>query len=54
MITRRLFLKYTGGTALTLFAVDNCGVLKAIKDIPGGSLAPTKVPKFQTMMSFHR
>ena len=48
MITRREFLKYTGGTALTLFACNRFGVLKAIAQIPGGSLDPNAVLKFQT------
>src|SRR5574341_713486 len=48
MITLRMFLKYTGGTVLTLFALDKFGVPKAIAYIPGGSLDPTEVPKFQT------
>jgi FtsP/CotA-like multicopper oxidase with cupredoxin domain len=48
MITRRAFLKYTGGTALTLFAFNKFGVPKAIAQIAGGSLDPTTVPKFQT------
>jgi FtsP/CotA-like multicopper oxidase with cupredoxin domain len=48
MMTRRAFLKYTGGTALTLFAFNKFGVPKAIAQIPGGSLDPTTVPKFQT------
>ena len=48
MITRRVFLKYTSGTALTLFAFNKFRVLKAIAQIPGGSLDPLDVPKFQT------
>ena len=48
MITRRAFMKYTGGTALTLFAFDKLGILKAIAQIPGGSLDPYLVPKYQT------
>jgi spore coat protein A, manganese oxidase len=48
MITRRAFLKYTGGTALTLFAFNKFGFPKAIAQIAGGSLDPTTVPKFQT------
>ena len=48
MVTRRAFLKYTGGTALTLFAFDKLGILRAIAEIPGGSLDPTLVPKFVT------
>jgi FtsP/CotA-like multicopper oxidase with cupredoxin domain len=48
MITRRAFLKYTGGTALTLFAFTRLGIRKAIAQITGGSLDPLAVPKFQT------
>src|SRR4030095_2529075 len=48
MITRRTFLKYTGGTVLTWFAVDQFGVLKAIAQIPGGSLDRSAIPKYQT------
>jgi spore coat protein A len=48
MITRRTFLKYTGAAALTWYAVNKFGVLKAIAQIPGGTLDPAAVPKFQT------
>lgn len=48
MFTRRTFLKYTGGTVLTLFAVNRFGVPVAIAQIPGGSLDPSVVPRFQT------
>ena len=48
MITRRTFLKYTGATALTWYAVNKFGVLKAIAQIPGGTLDPAAIPKFQT------
>ncbi|MGQ7960535.1 multicopper oxidase family protein [Pseudomonas sp. SP16.1] len=48
MFTRRTFLKYTGGTVLTLFAVNRFGVPVAIAQIPGGSLDPVLVAKFQT------
>ena len=48
MITRRAFLKYTGGTALTLFAFNKLGLPKAIAQIPGGTLDPLDIPKFQT------
>jgi FtsP/CotA-like multicopper oxidase with cupredoxin domain len=48
MITRRAFLKYTSGTALTLFAFNKFGIPKAIAQIHGGSLDPMAVPKFQT------
>ena len=48
MVTRRSFLKYTGSTALTLFAFDKLGIAEAIAQIPGGTLDPLLVPKFQT------
>ena len=48
MITRRTFLKYTGATALTWYAVNRFGVLKALAQIPGGTLDPSAVPKFGT------
>jgi FtsP/CotA-like multicopper oxidase with cupredoxin domain len=50
MITRRTFLKYTGATALTWYAVNKFGVLKAIAQIPGRTLDPPAVPKFQTSL----
>ena len=48
MTTRRAFLKYTGGTVLTLFAFNRFGLRQAIAQIPGGSLDPGTVLKFQT------
>ena len=48
MITRRSFLKYTGGTALTWYIFNKFGVLKAIAQVPGGTLDPNTIPKFQT------
>ena len=48
MITRRAFLKYTGATALTWYAVNRFGVLKAIAQIPGGTLDPSAISKFET------
>ena len=48
MITRRAFLKYTGGTALTLFAFNKFGVPKAIAETSGGTLDPNVILKFQT------
>ena len=50
MITRRSFLKYTGGTALTLFAFNKFGVPKAIAQISGGTLEPDVISKFQTAL----
>ena len=48
MITRRTFLKYSGATALTWYTVNKFGLLQAIAQIPGGTLDPAAVPKFQT------
>jgi FtsP/CotA-like multicopper oxidase with cupredoxin domain len=48
MFTRRTFLKYTGGTALTLYAFDRFGVPIALAQIPGGSLDPHDIARFQT------
>ena len=48
MVTRRTFLAYTGGTALTLFAYDRFGIKQALAAIAGGTLDPVFVPKFQT------
>ena len=51
MVSRRTFLKYTGGTALTLFAFNKLGGLRqAIAQIAGGTLDPISVPKFVTPM----
>jgi spore coat protein A, manganese oxidase len=51
MISRRTFIKYTGATALTLFASGRLGGLReAIAQIPGGSLSPTSVSKYQTAL----
>ena len=48
MITRRTFLKYTGGTALTWYALNKFGLLQALGQIQGGTLNPNLVPKYQT------
>ena len=48
MITRRTFLKYTGGTALTWYALSKFGIPKAIAQLAGGTLDPRWIPKFQT------
>ena len=51
MTTRRTFLKYTGGTTLTLFAYSKLGgFTQAIAQIPGGTLDPLSVPKYQAPM----
>ena len=48
MISRRTFLKYTAGTTLTWYAFNGLGIVKAIAQIPGGTLNPNLIPKFQT------
>jgi FtsP/CotA-like multicopper oxidase with cupredoxin domain len=48
MVTRRGFLAYTGGTALTLFAYDRFGTRQALAQVPGGTLDPNAVPRFAT------
>ncbi len=48
MFTRRTFLKYTGGTVLTLYAINRFGVPVALAQIPGGSLDPHDIAMFQT------
>ena len=50
MITRRTFLKYTGATTLTWYALNKLGVLDAIARVPGGTLDPNTIPKFQTSL----
>ena len=48
MITRRTFLKYTAGTALTWYAFNKFGVRQVLAQIPGGTLDSSVVPKFLT------
>jgi FtsP/CotA-like multicopper oxidase with cupredoxin domain len=49
MQTRRQFLKLTGAGTLTLFVATRAGwVQKALAQIPGGTLDPESIPKFQT------
>jgi len=48
MFTRRAFLKYTGSSALTLYAFNKLGIAEAVAQIPGGTLDPGSVLKFQT------
>jgi len=50
MVSRRSFLAYTGGTALTLFVYDKFGIRQALAQIPGGNLDPLSVPKYGTSM----
>ena len=47
-ITRRGFIKYTGATTLTLYASTKLGLRVAIAQIPGGTLDPHSVAKYQT------
>ena len=48
MATRRRFLAYCGGTTLGLFAVDRFGHRQVLAQVPGGSLDPAQLPKYQT------
>ena len=48
MVTRRAFLAYSGGTALTLFLVGGNGIPQAVGQVAGGSLDPATVPQFRT------
>ncbi|KPK14192.1 MAG: bilirubin oxidase [Betaproteobacteria bacterium SG8_41] len=50
MTSRRTFLKYVGGTTLTLFTYNKFGIKQALAEVPGGTLNPAAVPKFQTPM----
>jgi len=48
MVTRRSFLAYTGGSALTLFTYDKFGIKQALAQVPGGTLDPASITKFVT------
>jgi spore coat protein A len=49
MITRRDFLKITGGSTVAWYVATQSGwVQRAVASIPGGSLDPALVPKFVT------
>lgn len=49
MLTRRSFLKYSSVGVLTLYAYPKLGgIPQALAEIPGGTLNPKSVPKFQT------
>jgi FtsP/CotA-like multicopper oxidase with cupredoxin domain len=50
VFNRRSFLSYTGGTTLTLYTVGKFGVKEALAAIPGGTLDPATVTKYQTPM----
>jgi len=45
-LTRRTFMKYTGGTVLTLYLVGPGGERAAVAQINGGSLNPTLIAKY--------
>lgn len=49
-ISRRAFLRYSGGTALTLFLVGASGVKETLATIPGGTLDPSAIPKFTSAL----
>jgi spore coat protein A len=49
MITRRDFIKVTGATTVGWYVATQFGyVQRAIAQIPGGTLEPSSVPKYQT------
>ena len=51
MISRRTFFTYTAAGALALVSVDATGRRTALAEsIPGGSLAPGTIPRFQTSL----
>jgi spore coat protein A len=50
MFSRRSFLAYTGGTTLTLLTYGKFGIKQAVAQIPGGTLDPASVLKYQTPM----
>jgi spore coat protein A len=45
-LTRRAFVKYAGGTALTLYLVGPEGERVAVAAIPGGTLDPADIARF--------
>ena len=49
MLTRRQFIKATSATTMGLFVATQFGwVQRAVAQIPGGTLDPVDVPKYQT------
>ena len=51
MPTRRAFLRLTGASAVGWYVATQLGwTQRAIAQIPGGTLDPQSVPKFQTPM----
>jgi spore coat protein A, manganese oxidase len=51
-LSRRTFIKAVGGTgvAFALYAYLPGGTKQALAQIPGGTLNPENVPKYQTAM----
>ncbi|HEV8559174.1 MAG TPA: multicopper oxidase [Actinophytocola sp.] len=51
MLTRRSFLKLTGASTVAWYVATQAGwTERAMAEIPGGTLDPADVPKFQTAM----
>jgi FtsP/CotA-like multicopper oxidase with cupredoxin domain len=51
MLTRRSFLKLTGASTMAWYVATQTGWMqRAVAQIPGGTLDPGEVPKFQTAM----
>src|SRR6266511_391583 len=51
MLTRRNFLKLTGASTIGWYVATQAGWMeRAVAQIPGGTLNPGDVPKFQTAM----
>ena len=51
MLSRRQFLKVTAGGALGLYLAEKFGApARLLAQIPGGTLDPASVPKYQTPM----
>ena len=46
MLTRRAFFRYSGATALTLYAMTSSGARVAVATATGGTLDPSTIPKF--------
>jgi FtsP/CotA-like multicopper oxidase with cupredoxin domain len=51
MVTRRSFLKLTGASTIGWYISTQAGwMARAVAQVPGGTLDPSDVPKFQTAM----
>src|SRR5512138_3405171 len=51
MISRRQFLKLSGAGTLSLYALSQGKLIEqAVAAIPGGTLDPLSIPKFQTRL----